>query len=591
MRVRRALLLRSELMKRRNRPAPGATSGITPLPLPELEKQPQEGIAEGVFTFLNRTVALGRPLQWHPDGVDQLWQYQLHAFEYLLPLGMRIREQGDESDVQLFRELIEGWTGAIPMGATSAWDSYPTSLRIRSWIYAYTLVSERVSPDDDFVRSWLDDLYANVCYLERFLEYHLLGNHLIENARSLLLAGLFFSDRRAARWRAKGERILWRELERQFLTDGGHQELSPMYHQLMLELYREVVGLLVTLGKPAPRWVDDRIYAMQEWLAAMLHPDGELALLNDAVMGMAGASKPQIGTAKASDGLQPLPDSGYFVFRDESRGDFAVFDCGSLGPDHQPGHGHCDCLSYELDIGGERVLVDSGVATYYGDLVGRNYYRSTRAHNTVQVDGVEQSEIWDRFRVGRRHHPQGARWGSSPGLEWASGAHDGYERLPAPVTHRRWISWVDRRFWLVCDRITGSGRHRVESFMHFHPEAQEITAPSLDGRSAGTVRRGDVSVQILTWGAQDLRESRGEAPIPQGWCANEFNRPRANTVWGLGAEGELPIWLACVFWPGSDPVAARFSSAADERLEVAIETDVGAYRVTCSEAGVEVTRP
>jgi len=591
MRLRRELLIRSEWLKGRNRPTPGATSGVAPLPLPaRLESRAQSAISAGTFTFLNQTVALGRPIQWQPEGVDQLWRYQLHAFEYLLPLGSSLRDRGDESDARLFRELVEDWMAACPMGVGTAWDPYPTSLRIRNWIYAYTLVSDHVSRDGEFVRRWLDHLYSQTCYLERFLEYHLLGNHLIENARALLLAGLFFTDRNAERWRLRGERLLWRELERQFLPDGGHQELSPMYHQIMLQLYCEVVELLSALGRPVPQWVRDRIGDLQEWLAAMLHPDGELSLLSDAARGMAGAPGPLIGAAKSVDGLQPLADSGYVVFRDESSGDFAVFDCGRIGPDHQPGHGHCDCLSYELDVAGERILVDSGVGTYYGDLQWRDYYRSTRAHNTVQIDGVEQSEIWDRFRVGRRHQPRGVRWADEDGLLWASAAHDGYESLPDPVTHRRWMCWIDRRFWLICDRISGSGRHRVESFLHFHPDAKPTVSPSLDGRFAGTVQRGDVSVRILAWGAQDLREMRGQSPIHQGWCATEFNRPTANSVWSFETEGELPVWLAYVFWPDSGRLTAKFSAHSVDRLEAAIETDVSGYRIVCSETEVELSR-
>lgn len=590
--IRRHLLLHSRLLRRRYRSKVRDHGWLAPLPFPPLEAQSPASTLNGrVFTYLGQSVDLGKPINWEPDGVDRLWHYQLHAFGWSLPLGCRFRDQATEEDYRLFRELVGEWVNGCPIAVGPAWDPYPVSLRIRNWLRAHALFEPALHHDTVFSRQLLDSLYTQARYLEQFVEHHLLGNHLIENGRALLLAGLFFKDGRAQRWRSKGEQILWRELERQFLADGGHEERSPMYHQLMLGVYEESVKTLEGLGEPVPAGVHDRLDAMARWLATVLHPDGKIPLLNDAVFSMAGPAAPLLtDTESPNDGLTPLPESGYFVFRNRTEGDFAIFDCGHLGPDHQPGHGHCDCLSYELSLAGHRFVVDSGVGTYYGEPAWRSYYRSTRAHNTVQVDGAEQSEIWGRFRVGRRAYPHRVRWGRGDGVEWASGAHTGYRRLRGKVTHRRWFCWLDRRCWLICDRLTGGGQHRVESFLHFHPDT-EVAPPIRRGDLfEGEVKRDGATLRILSWGGDAVRTLGGEGGDLQGWYAPDFNHHIANPVWTIRRESELPVWLAYVLWPGDEPVSAHFSAIAGTRLQAELCGHGKKYVVICDEENVEVIR-
>jgi uncharacterized heparinase superfamily protein len=445
--------------------------------------------------------------------------------------------------------------------------------------------------DVPFRNQLIDSLYVQAAYLERFVESHLLGNHLIENGRALLLAGLFFKEGRARRWRRKGVKILWRELDRQVLADGGHDERSPMYHQLMLGVYRESVESLESAGASVPEGVREKLDDMARWLAIVHHPDGRIALLNDSVFSAAGSAVHLIGGVEPpGDGLTVLEESGYFVFRSHTQGDCLVLDCGPLGPDHQPGHGHCDCLSFELSLAGQRLIVDSGVGTYYGEPSWRHYYRSTRAHNTVQVDGEEQSEIWDRFRAARRARPSGVRWDRSDGVEWVTGAHTGYRRLPGKVEHRRWVLWIDRRYWLICDRLTGEGSHCLRSYLHFHPEA-EVSVPSDNGGLVeGVVRRRGASCRVLVWGGAEVKQLRGETEELQGWYASDFNQHVANSVWAISTDLALPAWLAYVLVPGGGPAAAHFSSLEGGTLQAELTLESARVRLTCDEERVEVER-
>ena len=149
-----------------------------------------------------------------------------------------------------------------------------------------------------------------------------------------------------------------------------------------------------------------------------------------------------------------LPWTGYFGYR--HGGDSLIVDCGPVGPDYQPGHAHCDTLSYELHVGGVPIVVDSGTFDYEPGQF-RHYLRSTAAHNTVRIDGQEQSEIWGQFRVARRARPVEAHLSDWAGGRLVfSGEHDGYRRLPGKPRHRREIC-IDSR---IRSRVAGSSGTR-----------------------------------------------------------------------------------------------------------------------------------
>ena len=542
------------------------SENVTPLPF---ETRPrgcdtQLEMDQGVFTFLNRRVELGWPIDWLATGETQLWRYNLHYFDYVHELIAENRPDGYE----LFRNLVRQWATCCALGTPVVWDPYPISLRLRNWFEAYNAFAAPLAQDAAFARELRQSLYQHAHFLEDNVEHHLSGNHLIENGRALLYAGLFFDGGRADAWRRKGDAILWQELANQFTEDGGHYERSPMYHQAMLALYEEVVSVLTRLSVPVPDSAAEKIAGMRSWLNTVLHPDGDIPLLNDAAFGHATFPS-KLGPP--DDGLTALSSSGYYVFRHQKAGDYLIFDGGPLGPDHQPGHGHCDNLSYELSISGRRFVVDSGVGDYYGKLAWRSYFRSTRAHNTVVVDGQEQSEIWSRFRVARRAHPVDVRSRvRDDGLSYVMGTHTGYRRLRGHVLHRRWIAWVDRRYWVIADQLVGGGAHALTSFIHFHPELRVVSMPN-PGVEAGIVALGDLHLSIASFGAQRIHQSFGaDAPI-QGWYAPEFGKLRKNYVIALSSEGELPLWSGYVLWPRreGDVRAALVSSGEDgSRVEI-----------------------
>lgn len=180
------------------------------------------------------------------------------------------------------------------MGSGNGWEPYPLSLRIVNWI-KWAWAGNELSP------AAVESLALQARFLSRRLEWHILGNHLLANAKALIFAGLFFEGMEAERWLAKGAAVFLRQLGEQVLGDGGHFERSPMYHAQVLEDVLDVVNALQTFPDlPSNNRRKHFLLSLQErcaetagrmlrWLAVMTHPDGEIVLFNDAAFGDASA--------------------------------------------------------------------------------------------------------------------------------------------------------------------------------------------------------------------------------------------------------------------------------------------------------------
>lgn len=216
-------------------------------------------------------------------------------------------------------------------------------------------------------------------------------------------------------------------------------------------------------------------------LALTIHPDGQIALLNDSAVGIYNEPRElfdygaQFGFNTAGRGEQAsgpwaLPEAGYYgsVGADDS---YVICDAGPLGPDYIPGHAHADMLSFEMSLKGHRVIVDSGIHDYECSGI-RSYCRSTGAHNTVEIAGQDQAEMWGTFRVARRGYPENVQWKpKSRGFELSAG-HNGYSRLPGCPRHVRTFVWQDGGVLRVMDRVTASHDVECRSYVHLHPDCR-----------------------------------------------------------------------------------------------------------------------
>jgi uncharacterized heparinase superfamily protein len=258
--------------------------------------------------------------------------------------------------------------------------------------------------------------------------------------------------------------VLAEELPRQILADGGHYERSPMYHLLVLA---DLLAALFAAGRrelPIAVPLARAVHAMQRFAATLVHPDQEIPLFNDAALGEASRPRALLGPSTEPLG-NALPATGYFRLPIGVDG-VLIADCGPPGPDDLPAHVHADALAFELSVGGRRVLVDGGVDEYARG-PRRDLLRGTSSHNTVEVDGQSQSEVWGSFRLGRRARVRQLWWEErSDGISLVGG-HDGYARLG--LRHERRFDAVPGVGWRILDRLVGHGRHSAVARYRLHP--------------------------------------------------------------------------------------------------------------------------
>jgi uncharacterized heparinase superfamily protein len=513
-------------------PAPQPRLGVAlqTAPLPRTIG-PGNGGGYGEFRFLNvsKAFAPGR-VDWASPDMARLWRYNLHYFDYI---------RDDWRPLESIVELVSDWIRSNAPGEGTGWEPYPTSVRIVNWIKLFLREDFR----SHVKAAWLDSLYRQAQRLEKNIEYHLLANHLLKNGKALFFAGAFFDGADAERWLRKGSKILIQQVAEQILRDGGHFERSPMYHSIVVEDYLDSLNLMKgcpdIASAPEADFLRDRTRVAMDFLQDIRQPDGSIPLFNDSALGVAPSVDALTEYAGRVIGYQPLERprglhvssrdaTGYYVIRHES--DMLIVDCGEIGPSYQPGHAHCDTLSFELTLDSRPLIVDSGVFDYE-DSEMRRYVRSTRAHNTAMIDRCEQSELWGVFRVAGRARPVHARLEKTGECTARfSGSHDGFARLPGRPVHTRVIEYRAQGIWAVVDTFSGDGEHHVETFVHLHPD---LTA-RVDGQAiqvVGGEGKPCVEIQVL---------EGADCALENGWYCPEFGMRRQNAVIRLSKSGPLP---------------------------------------------------
>ena len=177
-----------------------------------------------------------------------------------------------------------------------------------------------------------------------------------------------------------------------------------MYHSIMLEGYLDILNIL-PVQHINYNFFKETAEKMLNFLKAATHPDGNISLFNDSTQEIAPLTKKLNDYAKRLKSfmnnhsiiqscIHSYPDSGYYIYRDDNI--YLIIDGGAIGPNNIPAHAHADIFSYELSINGIQFIVDSGVYEYKAGEM-RNYVRSTKAHNTVSIDGKDQAECWGEF--------------------------------------------------------------------------------------------------------------------------------------------------------------------------------------------------
>lgn len=415
---------------------------------------------------------------WDDRSNGMLWAYNLNYMDWLNQPNM---------PYEIGARWIDDFIHKLPSNSVGQ-DPYPIALRAINWIKFIT----KYWGDIPAVKrtEWCNSLYSQYRLLIKKLEYHLMGNHLLEDVFSLFIGAIFFADAKMYR---RAERLLRQELDEQILQDGAHYEQSVMYHLILLDRLLDCHNFAVNnIRFENQSQINDFLRQKAELmlghLDAVRYDDGSFPMFNDAALGIAPtvsaifdyAKRLNIGWKRIA-----LSDSGY---RRLQNGCFeATVDVGNVMATYQPGHTHADTLNYELRINGNAFVVDTGISTY-NKTERRQYERSSMAHNVVTIGGRDSSEVWGSFRVGRR--AEISIFEDSGKSVKAS--HNGYSGLG---NVKRRFEIADTMF--VVEDILESGIEAV-SWIHFAPNIEvDVFENKLTTKLADIVVIGANKIEII----------------------------------------------------------------------------------------------
>ncbi|MDW6022416.1 heparinase II/III-family protein [Mesorhizobium sp. BAC0120] len=491
---------------------------------------------------------------------DIKYVWEANRLQQLPVLAAYLVLSGDQGARAAIEAAIGSWHSANPPFRGVCWASgIEVALRAISLIVTLDLAGKSLSPDTR--RQAGETLAASAYWLARFPSaFSSANNHLVAELAGEYLIGLAFGAK------ADGPRkALLDETMKQILADGTAAEQSPTYGAFTAELVLLCAAASNARGVPFPQHVmTARLSAFADavdWLPRKAsygdNDEGRILTLGnerDYVFSVAAAIRGflrQTGGMPASDdfrailfgapvapmpqpvGLKTFVDGGLSVWRGEVNGRLVelMFDHGPLGYLSIAAHGHADALSLTLFVDGKPVLVDPGTWLYGSGGVWRDWFRSTPAHNTLNIEGESQSIISSKFNWS--HKARAILVHTEPEPSWSLRArHDGYEGRFG-VVHQRTIKHRSDDI-LVTDQLLGGERAAEVVFQLaaglVTRRDDELVTVMRDDEPLLAIRFPDAAVEI---------SAGGENPGQGGWVSPRFGHrmPAERVVWrGMLAE-------------------------------------------------------
>jgi len=553
-----------------------------------------ENLVQNQFTFRGIGPVELNPLDWNYSSIDAIgWRWHLNRHFFFSSLGFAYWYTKDIRFAEKFFEFSSSWIELFSrqLGKIS-WDHpFEVAARLNAWIWTYFLFLPCPHWKQDTHYRFLTTLGWLTEYLYRVIEYHNPGNHILLEAKALALcAGLFPEFAQSDRWEKKAWRILNRELRSQICADGVHAERSTMYHRIVAGELAEMMLFCRRNNRQVDylRDVVCRMANFESWIAGGLR---DMPLFGDAyrqdpyyrfwaptvVAGCSNSDMPLEGPDRNEQSIWAIgvnkglksaheeqspalgmafPDGGYFVSRWgwHPAASVLVWDCGPVGYHANPYHAHLDTLSFTLAIDGVEILIDPGTDEL--DLATNRSLRRTPSHNTVVVDGQDQSilaplgqrnEIWSPARA------EIHLWATSADCDVMSGSHDGYRRLPGSVRHTRTIVSMRGKYWIILDRMQGSGWHSAEQ--RFHSAPNTAIQRSSSGESFTLIKENTLlSFYPINSAQQEEVNAHWEICLEEGIAQLIPFKIENVQIISVKQNGRVPFDMSVILAPGETTI-------------------------------------
>jgi hypothetical protein len=527
--------------------------------------------------------------------IRHVWELNRHA--ELNTLAQAYALTGEMKYAEGCRTLLVSWFEQCPYPLGANWaSSLELAIRLNNWAFAWHLLGGAGSPlfervdGEVLCRRWLDAIYQHCDFVAGYLSRHSsANNHLLGELAGLYIASLTWPCwKESAGWRAQARRELEIEALKQNAPDGGNREQAFYYHHEALEwmLLAGLWGQANGEHFSAEYWA--RMEAMLVFIFSVMDAGGHVPMVGDAddahivrfepeqhgdpyrsllAMGAVlfqgadfaakagrlddkgrwllgdGAVKTFADLTAARHIRSPrraFPDVGYYLLgsdfdtADEVR---VLVDAGPLGYLSIAAHGHADALAFTLSVGGHEVLIDPGTYTYQGDMKWREYFRGTSAHNTLTVDGVNQSQSGGRFMWLAHGNGRCIRFEQGDARQALVAEQDGYRRLTDPLTHQReWGYEPTSKILTVIDRLSSRGAHEVAWFWHF---AEAVAVSFEPGRVIARVPGWRIELVVPDGCGAPVLLRGSEQPMG-GWISRRFEQrtPACTVSWHARSSGD-----------------------------------------------------
>lgn len=512
--------------------------------------------------------------------IKYLWEPSRHI--QLVPLCMAFRLTGEQRYLQSFRTQLQSWFEQCPYMQGPQWvSSLEMGIRLINWSICWQLIDGRSSElfsgerGQVFLKQWLDSIYQHCHFINgHYSRFSSANNHLIGEASGVYVAAQTWPFwQQMASWQSSAKNVLETESQVQNFADGVNKEQAISYQQFVLDFLLIPYLASINTGPFSSRYLGT-IESMMEYLTAMIDVSGNVPMIGDADDGYAvkldysqdfcpyrsllatgavlferpdfkhkggsfdGKSQVLLGADLARhyeqlamepyEQKQVFREGGYYILGDRFNTEEEVkmvVDAGPLGYSGIAAHGHADALHLYLSVAGVEILVDPGTYAYHTEKKWRNYFRGTSAHNTIRIDGLDQSQIGGNFMWLDKADTEVESFLSSGSYDVLRARHNGYMRLVDPVLHQREISYAKAESsFEISDIITCNSSHIAEQFWHF----AEDTRVELVDVNCIYVKRQGVELKIYLAAAESIDVVNGSDDLPLGWISRSFDNKQAS---------------------------------------------------------------